>query len=47
MVPWDLPQLPAVAAGQGPLSIGAGYAAVAVLILSWTYTYGRNGQPRR
>ena len=45
VVPWNLPELPEVAAGQGPLAIGAGYAAVAVLMLCWSVLGQRTHEP--
>jgi AGZA family xanthine/uracil permease-like MFS transporter len=36
-VPWDLPDLPAVAAGQSPGYIAAGYAMMALILLAWSY----------
>ena len=43
MVPWNLPELPEVAEGQGPLAFGAGYAMVAALMLFWGMFIHQNG----
>ena len=44
IVPWNIPELPAVAAGQGPLEISAGYAAVAVLLAAWGWYERRRAE---
>ena len=35
ILPWNLPELPAAAAGQTPLYMAAGYFAVALLLAAW------------
>jgi adenine/guanine/hypoxanthine permease len=44
IVPWNLPPLPAAAAGQTPLDMAAGYFAVALLLALWGWydTKARN-----
>ena len=40
VVPWNLPALPAAAAGQTPLYLSAGYFAVALLLALWGWYDG-------
>ncbi len=38
VAPWNLPELPQVAAGQTPVYLAAGYATVAAMLLVWSVT---------
>jgi AGZA family xanthine/uracil permease-like MFS transporter len=47
MLPWDLPALPAAAAGQSPPYIAGGYAAMGLVLLAWSFWPGAVAGPPR
>jgi AGZA family xanthine/uracil permease-like MFS transporter len=40
-VPWDIGELPAEAAGRGPLSMAAGYLLLAMTFALWRFARGK------